>query len=375
MNLSAIRHELHRHPENSGKEADTARKIIRHLLLTQPDALYRDLGGHGVAACYKGHKPGPKVLIRCDMDALPIPENLPLAYRSQNMGISHKCGHDGHMAIMLGVSSEFGRRAPETGEVILLFQPAEETGEGAMSVLNDPRFEQIKPDWVFAMHNLPGFPLGQLVIRDGCFALASRGFMIHLEGKTSHAAEPEKGNSPVIAVAQLLQQFTELSEKVGSQFGEFLKSTVIYARLGEIAFGTTPGLADVMVTLRTQNNSDMDQLVEYSETIAAQCARKNGLKCKMEWTESFPACLNQPAANQFLRETALRENIPFLEKDKPFGWSEDFGHFLAQTQGAIFGIGSGVDCPALHHPDYDFPDEMIASAVQTWIKLVQRITG
>ena len=375
MDLLKIRREFHTYPETSGNEIKTARALVKFLESTHPDTLHTDLGGNGVAAVYSGPNPGPRVVFRCDMDALPIHEDLNVAHKSKNSGASHKCGHDGHMTIMLGVALALKKNRSAHGEILLLFQPAEETGEGAQLVVQDSRYQDFEPDWVFAMHNLPGYPLGQLVVREGCFASASRGLIIRLEGKTSHAAEPEKGNSPALALAELMNRFTFLPQNSDLTFREKVTATVIHCQMGEIAFGTTPGQAVIMVTLRTHDNSNIEQLAQYSENLAINCAKSFQLKCEIEWTEQFPACINNSAANQFLAEIASENNLPIQHKADPFGWSEDFGHFLTHTPGAIFGMGAGLDCASLHHPAYDYPDELTPLAVRVWTQLAYKITG
>jgi len=144
------------------------------------------------------------------------------------------------MAIVAGLAERLHTHRPESGSVILLFQPAEETGEGADRVLSDSKFDQIQPDYVLALHNLPGYPLGQIIVREGVFASASSGLRIHLKGKTSHAAEPETGNSPALAVAQLIQVLSSIPQYYTS-LHEPAQATVIHAKVGDVAFGTSPG--------------------------------------------------------------------------------------------------------------------------------------
>ncbi|MGK7371752.1 MAG: M20/M25/M40 family metallo-hydrolase, partial [Candidatus Halalkalibacterium sp. M3_1C_030] len=171
--LTELRHHLHSIAELSGKEEQTAGKITEFLNATNPDKLIRRLGGHGILATYKGEKEGPTILIRCELDALPIPEENDFDYLSKNENTGHKCGHDGHMAMVCGLAQLLGNNKPKSGEVMLLFQPAEETGQGAQRVLSDEKFSNINPDWVFALHNLPGYEKHQIVVREQTFAAAS----------------------------------------------------------------------------------------------------------------------------------------------------------------------------------------------------------
>ena len=188
--LVKLRHQLHQYPELSHHEINTAAIIEGFLAPLVPDQLIRDLGGHGIAAVFTGKQPGKTVLLRCDMDALPIQETNEFIYRSKIENVSHKCGHDGHMVIMMGLAELLSRADIPSGRVVLLFQPAEERGEGAMKVLQDSKFKALQPDRVFALHNLPGFPRGSVVIREGCFASASRGMAVELHGSRPTLPSP-----------------------------------------------------------------------------------------------------------------------------------------------------------------------------------------
>ena len=189
--LQEFRRILHRYAERSGEEKQTATIVREFLEDCEPDQLITNIGGNGLAALYQGQTSRPTILIRADMDALPIPETVDLPHRSQTPEVSHKCGHDGHTAIVAGLAARFHEQRPTRGSVVLLFQPAEETGQGARQVLDDPKFSQFQPDFVFALHNLPGALKGQVLLREGTFASASKGLIIQLKGATSHASEPE----------------------------------------------------------------------------------------------------------------------------------------------------------------------------------------
>lgn len=372
--LIAFRHRLHQHPELSGKEFETAKKIKEFLQIFSPDQIYEGVGGTGVAAVYKGSAKDPTVLLRADMDALPIDETNDIDYKSTNKGVAHKCGHDGHSAILIGVAQTLQARRPASGRVVLLFQPAEETGQGAKRVIDDPKFAELQPDWVFALHNLPGFAAGHVVIRNEHFAAASKGMIIRLTGKTSHAANPEHGISPAMAVADIIKAFTDLSmEKKG--FEDFKLITVIHSRLGEIAFGTSPGYAEVMATLRSFRNSDMKRLTDKAIELAEKTADHYQLHEKIEWREEFPATVNDPECVEIIRQVAEKNKLKIEEPDTPFRWSEDFGHFTSRYKGAMFGIGSGVKHPDLHHPDYDFPDKIIPPAITMFEGIIRNILG
>lgn len=210
VELIELRHALHRKPEVSGEERETARTIIGFLAPSAPDRVVTGIGGHGVAAIYEGSEPGPTVLVRAELDALPIEELSGVPHSSQVPGKGHLCGHDGHMTILAALSRGLGRQRPQRGRAILMFQPAEETGAGAAAVIADPKFKEIVPDFSFSLHNKPGMPLGTIRLSEGAANCASRGLKIVLNGRTSHAATPEHAISPMKALARLLPELTAL---------------------------------------------------------------------------------------------------------------------------------------------------------------------
>lgn len=372
--LIAFRRELHKYPELSKKEFKTAKKISDFVAENKPDKLITGLGGSGLAAVYKGSEPGPTVLIRADIDALPIQEVNDFDHRSVFPEVGHKCGHDGHSAILAGLSGVLDKDRISKGRVVLLFQPSEETGEGAELVLNDPKYKGLGPDYAFALHNLPGFERGSIIVRDRHFAAASKGMIIRLTGKTSHAANPEHGVSPALAVAAIIQQLSELSND-SDGFRDFKLITIIHSRIGEIAFGTTPGYAEVMATLRSFRNDDMDVLTTKAVRIVGEITDRYGLEEKIEWTEEFPSTINDEKCTKLIRKIAKANKYKIVEIDQPFRWSEDFGHFTMKYPGALFGVGSGKEHPAVHNPDFDFPDEIIPNGINMFNGIIREILG
>ena len=371
--IVAFRRELHHFPELSGHEQQTAKKIKEWIQTANPDQIIENVGGYGLMVIFRGKSKGKSILLRADMDALPIHEANEFEHRSSSPGISHKCGHDGHSAILAGVARWLGSNPPEKGSVILLFQPAEETGKGASLVLADPGFAELEIDFAFAIHNLPGFPKNSIVIRDHYFAAASRGMIVRLTGITSHAAHPEHGISPALALADIIRKFGGISVE-NDGFQDFKLITIVHARLGERAFGTSPGYAEVMATLRTYSDQDMKTLVSKAIKAVVLIADKFGLDERVEWTEEFPATINDEKCVGLIRDVATENNLKIIRAEEPFRWSEDFGHFLSKYPGALFGVGAGKRHPVLHHPDYDFPDEIIPTGISVFTGLIQKIS-
>lgn len=374
VELTELRHHLHSIAEVSGEEKETASAVVNYLKSVNPDDIVRELGGHGVAAVFHGKEEGPAVMIRCELDALPIPEENDIDYRSRNPDTGHKCGHDGHMAVLCGVAKVLSAKAVIKGKIILLFQPAEETGEGAARVLDDPEFKEIEPDFVFALHNLPGYKLNQILVRSGTFAAASTGFKASLKGATSHAAHPEQGKSPALAMAQLIEGISSIPQSYTS-LSESAKATVVHARLGQRRFGTTPGSAEVMATLRAFDDDLLEKLKERMKKLTQGVAATYDLETEIEWVESFPSTRNEEESVEMLREIADQSEFEIVELEKPFGWSEDFGNFTGSYKGALFGLGAGEEHPVLHAADYDFPDEIIPTGVTMFLGIIDRLNG
>ncbi len=221
-------------------------------------------------------------------------------------------------------------------------------------------------------HNLPGFETGSIIIRSGSFASASKGMIIKLTGRTSHAAEPENGINPSMAVAEIIRKLSSLPREL-KDAENFVLTTIVHVRIGERAFGTSPGYAELMATLRAYRNEDMNLLIEEAEKLAGVIASDHKLKVEISYTEEFPATVNDSECVEAVKEAADKNGYPVDEVSKPFRWSEDFGHFTGKFRGALFGIGSGKSHAQLHNPDYDFPDEIIPVGINMFFTIMQKI--
>lgn len=372
--LIKFRRELHQNPELSGEETETSQRVQRFIEKFKPDSTIKEIGGEGLAFFFDGNQEGKTILVRAELDALPIDEINDFEYKSRSQDKAHKCGHDGHMAILAGVARELSGSRPERGRVILLFQPAEETGEGASRMLHDVKFGNIKPDFVFALHNLPGFKEGSILVREEVFSSASVGIEIKLGGKTSHAAEPEKGINPAGATARIVQDLLNVSNRK-DLFEDFVLATIVHIKLGEIAYGTSAGHAVIRATLRSYRNEDMEVLKSEAEKIAKKNAEQDHLNIGMRYVEYFPALINNPESVNIIRDAARANNFTVEELSHPFRWSEDFSHFTEKFRGAMFGLGAGLDTPKVHNPDYDFPDTLIKPGIKMFTTIINQITN
>lgn len=367
--LVALRKEIHRYPELSGLEFQTAQRIINFLLPFQPDHIFTELGTTGVAAVYDFGDPDTTIMIRCELDALPIQEVNSFEYRSVNDKVSHKCGHDGHMVIVAGLAEWLQNASLDNARIVLLFQPAEETGEGAPGILADENFEQIIPDYIFALHNLPGFPMHQIVTTGSEFTATVQSVAIKLHGKESHAAEPENGLNPALALAELINQYDEIVvNDLNSE--DFALITPVYSTMGTKDYGVSPADCELHLTIRTWTPKEMDSLMIKVERIASEITKKHSLESELLWFDYFSATKNDSFCNTVIKEASKTAGLTLNQREHPFKFGEDFGVFTQRYPGAMFGLGSGEETPALHNPDYDFPDEIIETGVSMFKEVI-----
>jgi amidohydrolase len=371
VELTEWRRTLHRMPELS---ENTAREVMAFLSATKPDRIVTGLGGHGVAAIYEGAEAGPSVMIRAELDGLPIEELSAVPHRSAFAGTAHLCGHDGHMATLAALALGLQRQPPRRGRAILLFQPAEEDGSGAAAVLADPRFAEISPDFAFALHNMPGIPFGRALLAEGPVNCASRGLRISLSGKTAHASMPEFGVSPVNAVARLMPGLTGLG---GGQLPneDFAMVTITHAAIGEAAFGVAPAHAEIWATLRTLTDRGMDGLCARAEHLVDRVAADQGLAVTTAYEDIFRHCENAPEAVARLRDALDAEGVPHDSSNLPQRASEDFGRFGDVARSAMFFLGAGQSHASLHNPDYDFPDDLIPIGARVFMRTLRSLLG
>ncbi len=366
-----LRHLLHQNPEISNKEFETSETISDFMNKLLPDEIFK-LSKTGKAFVFNGKRAGKTLMFRAELDALPISEDTNLDYTSKNPHTAHSCGHDGHMAIIAGLAQQIAANRPEKGRVVILFQPAEEVEQGARDVIEDPVFKNIEPDYVFALHNIPGVETSKIVLKRGSFAAASEGMTVKLFGKTSHAAEPENGISPANAISLIIKNLHELA-KNKKLFKDLALLTIIHIRLGEISFGTSPEYAEIRITLRAFENEDMEVLVRNSEQIIKEISLDEKLKYEISYGEIFPATVNNDECIGLVEQSAKENNFKLEYIDQPYKWSEDFAYYTQKYKAGFFGLGAGINQAQLHNPDYDFPDEIIETGIRMFFNIYKKI--
>lgn len=354
-----IRCRLHSHPDMSGNETFAHDLIVAELKKLLPTRLIPNVGGYGVVAYWKkvpsDANHGLTIAFRADIDALPI---------------GHRCGHDGHTAILLRFA-EYVATHDLKNNVVLVFQPEEETGKGARKIMERGILQELGVNAIYGLHNLPGYPKGTVVVGDASypFASASSGVVYRLVGRPTHASSPEKGINPGLAVAEIIERFHDLNNPV-EEMWHFRMVTLICCRIGEEAFGTSAGNAELMFTMRAFFDEDMDLLFRDADAIVDEVAAHYGLRVEKELREPFRSTWSMGWLQQRMEEY-LRHFFNIERLKHPFLWSEDFGEYLQSIRGVFFGLGSGENQPELHHPDYNFPDDIIEAGSKCFELIVE----
>lgn len=367
--VKELRKELHQYPECSGAEIETARRIKSFISKYHPTKILDHLGGNGLAAIYEYSNQGPTIAIRCELDALPIVEKNEFAHRSRNNGVSHKCGHDGHMSIVAGLIFWIKEQNFKSGKIVLLFQPAEETGKGAAKVLADSRFSELKIDYIFALHNIPGVPLHTIICTKQGFSAEVQSLAVYLKGKESHASEPENGINPSTAIAEITTKLKELGLDDPNE-DNFAILTPIHILMGQKSYGISPANGEIHYTIRTWSPERMQKLKLEIENFCKQICHSNSLEYKIEWFEYFPASINNDHCNTLVQSAIKNNKLKAIARTYPFRFGEDFGWYSQSYKVAMFGLGAGMNTSALHHSDYDFPDELLITGMDMFKAII-----
>jgi len=369
QDIIQLRHDLHRHPELSGREAGTSRRVTEFIAASGPDEVLENVGGHGLLASWHFGAGGPEIVIRCELDALPITETNRFGHASVCTGVSHKCGHDGHMAIVAGLAAWLATRPFNNGRVSLLFQAAEEIGLGAKAMLEDPRLTGFAPDYIFALHNLPGYPLHEVLVVRRQFSATVLSLAVHFEGVMAHAAHPETGRNPSLAVSEAMLAIQQLARPDPAGLS-FALVTPVYTRIGAPDYGIAASEGELHLTLRTWSEEAMRSLLDsIARTVAGLC-EKHGLSHTTEQFDYFPAVINDPDCNGMIVAAARRLGYTVRELPGPMRFGEDFGFFTQKAKGAMFGLGAGSTTPPLHNQAYDFPDALLESGTAMFKSII-----
>ncbi|WP_423227089.1 M20 aminoacylase family protein [Paraburkholderia hospita] len=377
VHWTRLRRDLHAHPELRFEEHRTADVVVRELE-ELGYAVLRGLGGTGVVASLPGANPGRGIVLRADLDALPIHEVNDFAHASAADGIMHACGHDGHTVMLLGAARVLKELPQLPGTVHFVFQPGEEGGAGARKMIDDGLFEQCPTEAVFGMHNWPGLPAGHFGLRTGPIMAAGSRFRIVVTGKGAHAAQPHLGLDPIPLACSMVLQCQTIAARHKDPVDPAVISVCMFH--GGDTDNVIPDRAELRGTIRTLSSALQQKLQRDIQLMCEGLASAYGAQVEVTFFQYYPATINTPAET-VLCERVIRETFgdERLYRDVPSNMtSEDFGFMLEERPGAYVLIGNapmGTTAPSLHHPKYDFNDDIIPAGVRYWVALAQHYFG
>jgi hippurate hydrolase len=369
--MIALRHSIHAHPELGFEEFATSERVAQ--CLTQWGfEVSTGVGQTGVVATLKNGE-GRSVGLRADMDALPIQETTGLPYASRIDGVMHACGHDGHTATLLAAARYLAQTRAFNGTLHLIFQPAEEGLGGARKMLEDGLLERFPCDAVFAMHNVPGYPVGHLGFYSGPFMASADTVTIKIIGHGGHGAVPHKAIDPVVVCASIVIALQSIvSRNVNPQDMAIITVGSIHAGS---ASNVIPVFAEMSLSVRALT-PEVRRLLELriTELVEGQAA-SFGAQAHIDYQHCHPVLINDPEQTAFARQVAkdwLGEG-QMIDDLRPFTASEDFAFILEKCPGSylVIGNGQGDSGCLLHNPGYDFNDACLPIGASYWVKLVE----
>jgi hippurate hydrolase len=372
--IQAWRRDIHEHPELLYDVHRTAALVADRLREFGCDEVATGLGRTGVVGVIKGRKPAGKgdmkvIGLRADMDALPIEEETNLPYASKTPGLMHACGHDGHTAMLLGAARYLAETRNFAGDAVVIFQPAEEGGAGAVAMIKDGLMDRFGIEQVYGMHNYPGIPVGSFAIRPGPIMAGGDAVVIKIEGRGGHAARPHKCIDSVLVGAQLITALQSIvSRDIDPLESAVISMCVFHAGT---ARNVIPQTAELKGTVRTLNG-EVRKLVERRvREVVAGVAQMSGARIDLAYDHGYPVTVNHApqtdVATRVAREISGEANVHQI---LPLMAGEDFAYMLEQRPGALIFCGNG-DSPGLHHPAYNFNDDALVFGTSYWIKLVE----
>lgn len=336
--INELFERLHQSPELSMCEKNTKRILI-DFLRTNTDLETVDMGAWFYALKYSGDS-CENIAFRADMDAI----------LSQNGAPFHGCGHDGHCTVLCKLAHDISKQKIEKN-IYFIFQPAEENGQGAKLIAS--HLTKLNISRIYGFHNLPGMELGTVLLKSGTFACASMGLTMRFNGKQSHAAYPEYGINPSFAISKLISNWENITD--ASKYKAPVLATIVNITVGEHnAFGVNAGNGNLSLTIRGELESDLKALLNNIIDLAQTICNDDGIAFSYEIFDEFPETFNNQLEVKRAAKILAEKGIPFTELQNPMRWSEDFGHYLKHVNGMFFGIGAGIDHPALHTPNYCF---------------------
>lgn len=366
--LQTIRQAFHREPELGFQEVRTKAKVAE-LLRSYGLEVHVGAGVVGVLRAGTGNR---AIGLRADMDALPILETSTHDYLSQTPGVMHACGHDGHMTMLLGAAQILAADPGFSGTVVFIFQPNEEHGLGAQAMLEEGILDQFPIEEVYAIHNLPGAPVGQVSTRTGLICSSESLFEITITGQGGHASMPQAGRDAITIGAEIVQALqTIVARKLAPGAGAVVSVTEF---LTNGQRNVLPGHATLKGDARARSPEDRDQIEAFMRQIAAGIAAAHGVEVAVDFRTEFIETINAPEPAQAVVRAAQAQGLETIPDRTPMSFSEDFAHFTAAVPGCFLLLGNGEDGPhgqPLHSSDYDFNDALLPIGASLWTALVR----
>jgi hippurate hydrolase len=369
--MTGWRRHLHAHPEIAFDCVETAAYVAARLREMGVDEIHEGIAKTGIIAVIEGQGPGPVVGLRADMDALPMSEETGLDYASDVPGAMHACGHDGHTAMLLGAAAYLAETRAFRGKVALIFQPAEEDGGGAGVMVEEGVMDRFDIAEVYALHNAPGLPLGQVMTTPGPIMAAVDEFTVRIEGRGGHGAMPHETADPIPAAVSMVQAIQTIVSRNHYALDDLVVSVT------QIHAGTTdnviPGGAMINGTVRTFDKAVQAMVIRRMEEIVAGQAASFGLSATLDYEIGYPATINDAARAEFAAEVAgevVGEGLVDGHAGREMG-AEDFSYMLEARPGAYLFVGAGPGA-GLHNPAYDFNDELLPIGASILARLAER---
>ena len=377
--LTALRRDIHAHPELCFQEERTS-ELIAQQLTAWGIPVHRGLGKTGVVGILKNGSSTRTLGLRADIDALPMTEHNTFAHASRHAGKMHACGHDGHTAMLLAAAQHLARHRNFDGTVYLVFQPAEEGGGGAREMIRDGLFEQFPMEAIFGIHNWPGMKAGEFALKSGPVFASSNEFKITIRGKGCHAAMPHLGIDPVPVACQMVSAFQAIISRNKKPLDAGVIS-VTMLKAGE-ATNVVPDHAELQGTVRTFTLELLDLIEQRMEKVARATAEAFDCEVEFHFRRNYPPTINHPAETAFVRGVLDDLVGPAnVQEFEPTMGAEDFSYYLQKIPGCYFLIGNGdgthrvgghgLGPCTLHNPSYDFNDELIPLGGSMWVRLVE----
>ena len=366
--LPAIRQDFHRFPELGFQEERTKKKVAQFL---------RDLNlevheGAGVVGVLRAGNGNRAIGLRADMDALPILEQSTHDYPSQNSGVMHACGHDGHMTMLLGAARALAGDPDFDGTVVFLFQPNEEHGLGAQAMISEGVLNQFPIEEVYAFHNLPGAPVGRVSTRPGLICSSESLFEITIHGQGGHASMPQAGRDAITIGSDMVQSLqTIVSRKLAPGAGAVLSVTEF---LTDGQRNVLPGTATLKGDVRARNPEDRKAIEQLMRKVVEGIAAAHEVTADFKFNTEFIETINADGPTGAVVRAAKEAGLEAIPDRQPMSFSEDFAHFSAAVPGCFLLLGngeSGAHGQPLHSNDYDFNDELLPIGVQLWTEIVR----